>query len=69
MYILLVNIKIYHKPTFREVYTNFDRILPSAYVFCTGDTFCYKFFQIGSSWTRLHTRLLFKKNFVKNGYP
>ena len=47
----------YHKPTFGGVYTHFDSFLPSTYKFGIIYTLAYKFFEICSSWTKLHTEL------------
>ena len=51
----------YHKPTFGGVYTHFDSFLPSTYKFGIIYTLAYKFFEICSSWTKLHTELFFRK--------
>ena len=61
---------VYPKPTFSEVHTQFGRFLPSIYKFGTVYTLAFICFQIYSSWTKLHTELLFLKQiFLKNGYP
>ena len=58
------------KPTFSGVYIHFDSFLRSTYKFGTVNTLAYRCFRICSSWTKLHTKLLFlKTNFLKNGYP
>ena len=61
---------VHRKPTFSGVYSHFDSFLPSTYNFGTVYTLAYKCFRICSSWTKLHTELLFVKQiFIKNGYP
>ena len=61
---------VYLKPTFSGVYIHFDSFLRSTYKFGTVNTLAYRCFRICSSWTKLHTKLLFlKTNFLKNGYP
>ena len=49
---------VYHKSTFSGVYTHFDSFLPSTCI-RTVYTLAYECFQICSSWTKLHTELLF----------
>ena len=61
---------VYRKPTFSEVDIYCDRFLPSTYKFGTVYTLLYRCFQICSSWTKLHTELVFLKQIVlENGYP
>ena len=56
---------IYHKPTFSEVYTYFDR-----YKFSAVYKLVFRCLQIRSSWTKLHNELVcLKEIFLKNGYP
>ena len=61
---------VHNKPTFSDVYTNFDSFLPSTYKFSTVFTLTYRCFRMRSSWTKLHTELLSLEHiFFKNGYP
>ena len=48
---------VYRKPTFSGVYTHSDRFLPSSYKLGTVYTLSCRWFQIYSSWTKLHTEL------------
>ena len=60
---------IYHKPYFNGVYTHFDRFLSSTYKFGTVYTLAYRCFRICSSWTKLHTELVFLDEFfLKTDY-
>ena len=55
------------KPTFSQVNTHFDSFLQSTYKFSTAYKFTYRCFWICSSWTKLHTELLFLEQiFMKN---
>ena len=61
---------VYRKPTFNGVYTHFGSFLPSTYKFGTVYKLAFRCFRICSSWTKLHTELVFLKEvFLKNGYP
>ena len=61
---------VYSKTTFSRVYTHFDNFQLSTYKFGTAHTLPYRCFRICSSWTKLHTELIFLKQFfLKNGYP
>ena len=62
---------VYHKPTFSGVHTHFDNFVPSNYKFCIAYTLAYRCFSICSSWTKLHSELLFLEYIFlikKNGY-
>ena len=50
---------VYRKATFSGVYTHFDSLLPSAHTFDTVQTPTYRCFRICSSWTKLHSELVF----------
>ena len=61
---------VYRKPTFSDVYSNFESFLPSVYKFGMVYTLVYRCFRISSNWTQFHTELTFLKGiFRKNGYP
>ena len=61
---------IYRKPTFSDVYSNFERFLPSFYKLGMVYALVYRYFSICSNWTQFHTGLAFLKEiFQKNGYP
>ena len=63
-------ITIYRKPTFSDVYSNFECFLPSVYKFGMVYTLVYRCFCICSNWTQYHTELTFLKGvFQRNGYP
>ena len=61
---------VYQKPTFSDVYSNFESFLPTVYKFGIVYTLVYTCFHICSNWTQFHTELIFLKGiFRKNGYP
>ena len=64
MYRLFVKMK-----HFSGVFTHFDSFLPSTYKFGTAYILAYRCLRICSSWTKLYRIILFKTNFLKNGYP
>ena len=61
---------IYRKPTFSDVYTNYESFLPFAYKVGVVYTLVYRCFCSCSNWTQFHTELTFLKEiFQKNRYP
>ena len=48
---------IYRKPTFSDVYSNFESFLPSVYKFSMVYTLVYRCFRICSDWKKLHAEL------------
>ena len=50
---------VYRKPTFNGVYMHFDSFLPCNYRFIIVYTLAYRCLQMRSSWTKVHTELLF----------
>ena len=61
---------VYHKPTVNGVYTHLDSFLQSTFKFGTVYMLTQRYFQICSSWTKLHTAFVcLKEIFLKNGYP
>ena len=57
--------KIYRKPSFSGVYSNFESFLPSVYKFRMVYALVYKCFRICSNWTQLHTEIIFLKGYFK----
>ena len=61
---------IYRKPTFSDVYSNFECFLPSVYKFGMVYTLDYRCFCICSNLTQFHTESIFLNViFQENGYP
>ena len=60
-----------HKPNFSRINTHFDSFLSTNYKFRIVYTLAYRRFQKCSSWTKLHSEVIFflKQIFLKNGDP
>ena len=74
MHRLLVKIifttSVCRKPTFSGVCTHFDSFLQFNYKFGTVYILAYRFYQICSNCTKLHTEFVcLKEFFLKTGYP
>ena len=60
---------VYRKPTFSDVYTQFESILPSTHKFGILYTLGYKCFTLCSDWTKFHRKLVtLKEIFLRKGY-
>ena len=61
---------VYHKPTFRGIYTYFNSFLPSSYKIGLTHTLLYRCFWICSGWSRFHLELVKLMDVFKSkGYP
>ena len=64
------NKAVYRKSIFSRFCTHFERFISSTYKLGTVYTLAYRYFQICSSWTKLHIVLdCLKQIFLKNSYP